>query len=200
MRSQTRRQGEVINPNSVPGKPSTLEGVAHTQKVDVEPSLIRGEVTDPNMDAHAHLEGAEPECPVDIEDGWSLEEEGTAGENTSVEEDSDPHVELQEPRVSHLSRLEEEEFLTFISLPPPVTFEAAVMQHALAVSAGTPAVPEPDRGADLEPQPHDTPPPNEAAEPYTQHLPEQNRAPTEVGGRWSRSRARHHGMRWARWA
>jgi len=40
------------------------------------------------------------------------------------------------------------------------------MQRPLAVDTETPAIPVPDHGTDLEPQPHDTPPPpNKAAEP-----------------------------------
>jgi len=110
-----------------------------------------------------------------------LEEEGTAGENASVEEDRDPRVELPKPRVSHLATLEEAKFPTLLS-PSPTTFEAARMQRSLVrvVNAGMPETPEPDRGADLEPLPHDTLPPVEVAEPPN-HLPGQIRAPTDVG-------------------
>jgi len=60
----------------------------------MEPDSMPGEEIDPNMDAHMHLEGAGPE---------TLLEDGTARKNASVEEDRDPHVELQEPEVRHLA-------------------------------------------------------------------------------------------------
>jgi len=155
--------GEDINPNAEPGELDTLEGVTQMQTVDMELDLTRGEVTNP-MDACAHLEGVEPEMP--LEEGG-----GTAGENASIEVDKDPCdpcVKLQEPRASHLATPEEDKFLT--SSLSPITPEA------------TPATPEPDRGADLDPPLHDTPPPDEAGEPPTQQLPEQIRDPTEAGG------------------
>jgi len=108
-----------------------------------------------------------------------LLEEGTAGKNASVEEDRDPHVKLPKPRVSHLATLEEAKFPTLLS-PSPTIFEAARMQRLLVVNAGMPETPEPDRGTDLEPPPHDTPPPVEVAEPPN-HLPGQIRAPTDIG-------------------
>jgi len=86
------------------------------QTGDVEPDLTRV-VADPSMDAHAHPEGAEPEVLMDTEGDQLLEEDGTVGENASIEEDRDPHVELQEPGVSHLATLEEAEFLTFMPSP-----------------------------------------------------------------------------------
>ena len=108
-----------------------------------------------------------------------LEEEGTAGENASVEEDRDPRVELPKPRVSHLATLEEAKFPTLLS-PSPTIFEAARMQRSLVVNAGMLETPEPDCGADLELPPHDTLQPVEVAEP-PDHLPGQIRAPTDVG-------------------
>jgi len=126
--------GEDTNPNVY-----TPEGVAHT-----EPDSTPGEETDPNTDARAHLEGAGPEI---------LLEEGTIGENASVEEDRYPRVELLEPGVSRLATPEEVEFLTSLSSSSsssssssPTTFEAARMQHSPVVNAGMPAIPEPDRG------------------------------------------------------
>ena len=56
------------------------------------------------------------------------------------------------------------------------------MQRLPAVNAGTPAIPEPEDGADLEPPPHDTSPPDEAVESPTQQLPEQIRGHTDVRG------------------
>ena len=93
------------NPNVVvvPGEPDTLKGVAHTQIVGIEPDLTRGEVADPRMGACAHPEGAEPETLMEAGVDWSLEE-GTAREHTSIEEDKDPRIKLQEPGISHLQR------------------------------------------------------------------------------------------------
>jgi len=82
------------------------------------------------MNAPAHLEGTEPELLMDVEGDQLLEEEGTTGENASVEEDRDPRVELPKPRVSHLATLEEAKFPTLLS-PSPTTFEAARMQRSL---------------------------------------------------------------------
>src|SRR5712691_6216526 len=83
------------------------------------------------------------------------------------------------PGLATLLRWRKPKFPTLLS-PSPTTFEAARMQHSLAVNAGTPDTPEPDRGADLEPPPHDTPPPVEVAE-TPDHPPGQIRAPTDVG-------------------
>ncbi len=111
------------------GEPDAIKVVAPTHVVDVEPDLKLGELgdrnvnnpegvahaetdsppgegIDPNTNAPAHVEGAEPELLMDVE-GDQLLEEGTAEENASVEEDGDPGVELQKPRVSHLATLEE---------------------------------------------------------------------------------------------
>ena len=55
------------------------------------------------------------------------------------------------------------------------------MQRLPAVKAGTPAIPGPEDGADLEPPTHDTSPPVEAAEPPDCQSPKQIRAPTDVG-------------------
>ena len=52
------------------------------------------------------------------------------------------------------------------------------MQCSAAVSAGTPAIPEPeDHSADLDPPPYNTLPPNEVAEPHIHQPPKQIRAP-----------------------
>ena len=66
---------------------------------------------------------------------------------------------------------------------PPTTPEAASTQRSPAANTGTPDIPVPDHGADLEPQPHNTlPPPNEGAETPIHHLPQQIQAPIEVEG------------------
>jgi hypothetical protein len=84
------------NLNAVPGDPDTLERVAHTQTVDVESDLTRG-VADPMVDTHTHLEGAVAEILVDTDDNWLVED-------GFIEEDRDPHVELQDPGISRLPR------------------------------------------------------------------------------------------------
>jgi len=57
------------------------------------------------------------------------------------------------------------------------------MQCLAAINAGTPAIPEPeDHSADLDPPPHNTPPPNKVAEPHIHQPPKQIQAPTEAGG------------------
>jgi hypothetical protein len=84
-----------------------------------------------------------------------LEEDGTAGKNASIEGDEVPCVKLQEPRVRHLTTVEENKFLT--SSPSPITLEAASMQHLLAINTMMLGILEPDRGMDLDPSPHNTP-------------------------------------------
>src|SRR5260221_14443127 len=81
------------------------------------------------------------------------------------------------PGLATLLRWRKPKFPTLLS-PSPTTFEAARMQRSLAVNAGTPDTPEPDRGADLEPPPHDTPPPVEVAEPPTIRLGRSKPLPT----------------------
>jgi len=56
------------------------------------------------------------------------------------------------------------------------------MQCSPAVNTGTLAIPEPDCGTDLEPQPHDTLQPNEATEPHFHQPLKQIHAPTIAGG------------------
>ena len=163
-------------PEAIPGEPGATKwqlgdpsanppkGVAH-----VEPDSMPGEDFDPNTNAPVHLEGTGPET--------LLEEEGTAGEKASIEEDRDPRIELQEPGISHLAVQEKAGSLTLPSPQPPTIPKAASTQRSPAANPGTPDIPVPDRGADLE-----LPPPNEAAEPPIHQLPEQIQAPTEVGG------------------
>ena len=164
-RAELDLQGQPGNPNA-----NTPKGVAHPE-LDSMP----GEDIYPNANAPMHLEGMGPEV--------MLEKGGIARENASVEEDRVPRIELQESGVSHLATLEEDMFLTSSSSSsPPTTSEAARTQRLQAVNTGTPASPVPDHSADLELPPHDTPPPNEAAEPPIHQPPEQIQAPTEVGG------------------
>lgn len=58
------QMGQPGDPDVIPDEPNALEGVAHTQTADVEPNSTR-EVANPNMDAHACLEGAEPKFLMD---------------------------------------------------------------------------------------------------------------------------------------
>ena len=71
---------------------------------------------------------------------------------------------------------EEEKLLTSLPSSPAITQEAARTQRSLAVDTGTPAIPVPNRDADLEP------PPKKPAESPTHQSPKQVRAPTEVRG------------------
>jgi len=158
-----------------PGDPNANapEGVAHT-----EPDSTPGEEADLNVSTH--LEGAGPEVLMDTEEGRSLEVEegGTTRKTVSVEGDINPRVELREPGVSCLATQEDAGSLALSSPTPPTTPETAGMQRSPAVDTETPATPEPDHGADLEPPPHDTPLPNKAAEhPIHQPL-EQTQPPT----------------------
>jgi hypothetical protein len=108
------------------------------------------------VDARTHSEWADTEILVDMDNNW-LAEDGT------VEEDRNPHVELQELGISRLATPEEAESLTLLPSPPPITPEAARIQRLAAVSTGMPANLQPEDGADLE-LPHDTLQPNEARE------------------------------------
>ena len=157
-----------------PGEPDTHEGAVHTQIVDVEPDSTPGEVTNPNIDAHAHFVRAEPETLMGEGEDWLYAMEESTGEIASVEEDKHPHIELQEPRVSHLVMREKARSLSLPSLPLPITPEAVRTQRSPTTNAGTLATPEPDCGADLEPP--------EAVGPPDPHLSDQIRASTEVGG------------------
>ena len=153
------------------------EGVAHS-----EPDSTWEEA---KTNTPAHLEGAGPDTLMEEEDDHLLkvEEEEAARKAASVEGDVGPRVELQDPGVSCLSTQENAGSHTLPSPMPPTTPQAASTQPSLAVNAGTQATPVADHGADLEPQPHDTPPPpNEGAEPPTHQPPKQIRAPTKVEG------------------
>ena len=154
----------------------TPEGVAHA-----EPDSTPGEEI--NLNAPAHLESAGPEVLMDAEEDrpYVLKEDGTTRGNASVGEDRDPRIELQEPGVSHLTTQEKAGSLTLSSPMPPTTSEAARTQRSPAVNAGTSANPERDRGADLEPPPHDPALLNEAAE-STDHPPQQIQAHARVEG------------------
>jgi len=187
------------------GEPGAIEEGAHAHDDRAEPDLKEGQLGDPNANtpegvAHpepdsmreetetntpAHLEGMGPDALMEEEDDRLLEveEDGAARKAASVEGDAGPHVELQDPGVSCLATQENARPHTLPSPMSPTTLEAASMQRSLAVDTEMPAIPVPDHGADLEPQPHDAPPlPNEAAEHPIHQPPEQIRAPTEVGG------------------
>ena len=58
-----------------------------------------------------------------------LERDGTTGENESVEEDVNPHVEVEEPGagISHVATSEEEKFLTSPPPAPCITQEATTV-------------------------------------------------------------------------
>ena len=130
------------------GKPDAIKVVAPTHVVDVEPDLKLGELgdrnvnnpegvahaepdsppgegIDPNTNAPAHVEGAEPTLLMGVE-GDQFLEEGTTGENASVEEDRDPGVKLQSPGLATLPRWRKSKFPTLLS-PSLTTFEAARM-------------------------------------------------------------------------
>jgi hypothetical protein len=103
--------------------------------------------------------------------------------NTAVEEDVDPHVDLQGNGVSHPIMLKEDIFLTFSSSPLHTTLEAARTQPSPPVDTGTLAieVPQSSSRANTALPPLDTPPPEEAAEPLISGLPKQIPAPVDVG-------------------
>jgi hypothetical protein len=189
---------------AISGEPDPIKDVAHTHNDRTEPDIQSRQPGDPNvntpkgvahaelgsmpgeevdLDAPAHLGSAGPEALMDEEEDRLLkvEEDGAARKAVSVEGDIGPHVELQKPGVSYLATQENAGSLT-LSSPPPITQEAASMQRLPAVNIGTPKTPERDRGTDLDPPLHDTPPPDEAVEHPNHQSLEQIRAPTKVGG------------------
>jgi len=193
-------------PEAILGEPGAIEEGAHAHDDHAEPDLKVGQPGDLNTNtpkgvAHGkpdstpgeeiisntpvHLEGTGPEVLMEeeVDRPLEVEEDGTTGKTVSVEGDIGPCVELREPGVSCLATQENTRSLTLPSPPLPTTPEAASMQRSLAIDIETPAIPVPDHGTDLEPQPHNTPPPpNEGAEPSTHQPPKQIRAPTEVEG------------------
>jgi hypothetical protein len=123
-----------------PGDPNTNipKGVAYG-----ELDSILGKDTYWNMNVPVH--------PVGMGPVILLEENGAARKNASIEGDRVPHIELQEPGVSHLTTLEEVKFLTSLLSPSPhIILEAASTQCPLAVNTMIPGIPEPDHHADLE--------------------------------------------------
>ena len=123
------------------------------------------EEIDLNANAPGHPVGTWPDV--------LLEEDGTAGENASIEGDEVPHVELQEPGVSRLTT-PEGNCLTSSSPPSPHIIPGAASTHrSPAVNTTTPGIPEPERRADLE-LPLDTPPPATSEAAKTQHSPAVN--------------------------
>ena len=101
----------------MPSSPLITQEAARTQRspvINTETSATpEPDLNDEWEDFLAMLEGMEEYSELmDMEGDQLLEEAGTAGENASVKEDRDPHVELQEPRVRHLAMLEEAKFST----------------------------------------------------------------------------------------
>ena len=168
-------------------EPEAIEEGAHAHNDRTEPDLKEGQPGDPNANtpegvthseldsmqeetpnAPVHFKGMGPEVLKDMEEDCLLkvEEDGAARKAASVEGDVNPCVELQSPGVSCLAMQENARSLTLPSPPPPTILETASMQHSPAANTGTPDIPVPEHGADLELQLHDTPPPpNEGAEP-----------------------------------
>jgi hypothetical protein len=121
---------------------------------------MQEEETDLNVNAPMHLEGIGPVI--------LLEEDGAARQNASIEGDEVPHVELQEPRVSHLTTSEDNMFLILPS--QPIIPEAACTQSLPAVNTMMLGIPEPDCCTDLK-LPHDTQPPTTSKAASTQCSP-----------------------------
>lgn len=121
----------------------------------------RGRRSGPNMNAHVHLEkrGAKSWCGLWKTVGCWRRPPGRmrASQRTSMFKSS-----CKTLGSATLPWPGENTFLTLPPPPSPITQEAARMQHSPAVNAEMPPIPEPEDSADLEPQPHDTPPPNEA--------------------------------------
>jgi len=123
------------------------------------------------------LKDAEEDCLLKVE------VDGAARKATSIKGDVNPYVKLQGPGVSCLAIQENAESLTLPLPIPPTTLEAASTECSPAVDIETPATPEPDHSADLEPQLHNILlPPNKAMEPPIHQPPKQIQAPTIVGG------------------
>ena len=97
------------------------------QPVAVELDLPEGQPSDSNVIAYMHLASAEPGNLRQIKGDNELlevEGEGTAI-NAAVKKDVDPHVDLQGNRVSHLTMLKKNNFLTFPLSSLHTTLEAA---------------------------------------------------------------------------
>jgi hypothetical protein len=90
-----------------------------------------GEESNTNANVPMHPVGTGPDV--------LLEEDGTAGKDACIEEHGVPRGEMQEPGVSHLTTLEEAEFLT-LSPPSHTTPEATSMQRSPAVNTMTPGI------------------------------------------------------------
>ena len=127
-----------VEPSAISGEPGAIgfgqpgdptanipEGVAHG-----EPDSIPGEDSHRNTNAPVHPVGTGPVV--------LLEEDGAARQNASIEGNEVPHVELQEPGVSHLTTPEEVKFLTSLSPSPHIILEAASAQSSPAVNTMTP--------------------------------------------------------------
>jgi len=181
---EVHTQMVATEPCSKLGEPGGLEKVAHMQLVAMEPDLKCGQPGDPDLITHTYLASVKPnDLPIKGKDDW-LEVEGEeTAINAAVEEDADPHIDLQGNGVSHLTMLKEDNFLTFLSAPLHTTLEAARTQHSPLVDKGTLPVegPELSSHTNMVLPPLDTPPPEEAAEPLISGLPKQIPAPIDVG-------------------
>jgi len=125
--------------------PALRSGSGDMQLVAAEPDLKCSQPSDPDLIAHAHLAGAEPnDMPIEGKDDWLKVEGEETAVNATVEEDADPCANLQGNRVSHLTMPKEDIFLTFPSSPLHTTLEAARMQRSPPVDTGTPAIEEPE--------------------------------------------------------
>jgi len=99
-------------PETTQGKPGAIERQPSDPNVNTPKGVAYGELDsmpgediNSNVNVPVHLEGTGPEVLMDAEEDqpYVLEEDGIAQENTSVKEDGDPCIGLQEPTVSHLA-------------------------------------------------------------------------------------------------
>jgi len=182
---EVHAQRVIMEPCPISGKLGGLEKVTRTQPVAAELDLPGGQPGDPNANAHAHLASAEPNNLRMEEDKDLLEVEGEeTAVNAAVEEDVDPRVNLQGNRVSHLTMLKEDNFLTFPSSYLHITLEAARTQHSSPINVGTPPIEGPElfSHANTALPSLNTPLPEEATEPLISGLPEQIQAPINAEG------------------
>ena len=156
---------------------------AHAQFVSAEPEPWLGKPDSLEDDAHAHLESAEPEILMNTEEDWlqEMEEEETAEVIAAVDEEKDPHVDLQGLGVSHLTMLKGTRPLASpLSLHQPILSRIESPPRSPATETGTQAMRESGSGIDLESPPLDLPPLKGAAKPPDNTVPKQIQAPTKV--------------------
>ena len=153
-RQHPRDQGPKVHAQTVGveletilGEPDAIKEVAHAQIVVGELYLKLGEPGDPNANAPAHLEGAETESLVNIEDHWWRR--GQPGRMRASKRTGIPMPSCESPGVSHLVTPEEAEILTLSPMPPLITPEAARAQRSPAVNTVTLATPDPEGSTDL---------------------------------------------------